>query len=193
MAHKFDPANMAKLDSPDRRRMLPVDDILKSLGLSEGEILVDIGAGIGYFSLPASAIVGPRGKVIALDTAEQMVVELERRVALSELGNVMIRRSAEYAFGLDDSCADIALMVTMLHEVEDMPKLLEETYRVVRDGGRIGIVEWLPTPMEHGPAVAERISRESMRTMLAAAGFIDINMGDINGRFYLTKARKRDQ
>jgi len=192
MAHKFDPANMAKLDSPDRRRMLPVDDILKSLGLSEGEILVDIGAGIGYFSLPASAIVGPRGKVIALDTAEQMAVELERRVALSGLGNVMVKRSAEYEFGLDDSSADIALMVTMLHEVEDMPRILEETYRVLRDGGRLGIVEWLPTPMEHGPIITERIPREAMRTMLAAAGFVDVDMGDINEKFYLTKARKRD-
>jgi ubiquinone/menaquinone biosynthesis C-methylase UbiE len=150
--------------------MLPADDILKSLGLRSGEILIDIGAGVGYFPIPASEIVGPRVRVIALGTAERMTIEMKRRAALSGLGNIEVKRSEEYVFGLDDGCADIALMATVQHEVSDMPRFLEESHRAVRAGGRLGIVEWQSMPMERGPALSERIPRESMRTMLAAAG-----------------------
>jgi len=61
MANKFDINNKNKLDNPKRRESLPPYDILKTLGLQEGDIFADIGCGIGYFSIPAADIVGSKG------------------------------------------------------------------------------------------------------------------------------------
>ena len=63
MAHKLDPRECWKLDTPDRRRIMPPDETLVKLGLKENDIFIDIGCGIGYFTIPALDIVGSNGKV----------------------------------------------------------------------------------------------------------------------------------
>ena len=79
MAHRFDPKNIERLDNPARRELLPPVKILTDIGLAQGHRLLDIGAGIGYFSLPALDIVGPRGRVIAADVSAEMLGELKKR------------------------------------------------------------------------------------------------------------------
>mgnify|MGYP000912736447 CR=1 FL=1 len=80
MAHKINVKHMYRLDSPERRKMLPPEETLFNAGLTKNDIFIDIGCGIGYFSIPASKIVGPKGKVFALDTSKEMLEELNRRI-----------------------------------------------------------------------------------------------------------------
>jgi SAM-dependent methyltransferase len=118
MAQKFNPAHMARLDSPERKKILPANEILRAFGLSAGETMIDVGAGVGYFSIPASSIVGSSGKVIALDTSTEMIEEIQRRFLESGIENTEARISGEYEFGLESGIADFVLLSTVLHEVE---------------------------------------------------------------------------
>jgi len=93
MPHKFDPQHMAKLD--ERKKILPPKEILLELGLKAGEVMIDIGAGSGYFSIPAVEIVGEKGGVIAVDNSKEMINELSTRVGKSGSGNIEIVLSAE--------------------------------------------------------------------------------------------------
>ncbi len=95
MPHKFDPARLARLMSDERRRELPPDRILLRAGLGAGQTLVDIGCGPGFFVLPAARIVGPRGRVIGLDTSPVMVAELRKNARAAGLANVRVARIAE--------------------------------------------------------------------------------------------------
>ena len=54
----FNPANKSKLDSPERYKILPPFKTLKIMCLKEDDIMIDIGCGTGYFTLPASEITG---------------------------------------------------------------------------------------------------------------------------------------
>ena len=72
MAHKFDIKNMKKLDSPQRRKLMPPKITLLELGLKKGNIVADIGCGIGYFTIPAAEIVSPN-PVFALDSSQEML------------------------------------------------------------------------------------------------------------------------
>ncbi len=56
MAHKFNVKDMQKLDSPERRKILPPEETLIKIGLNKNQIFIDIGCGIGYFSIPASKL-----------------------------------------------------------------------------------------------------------------------------------------
>ena len=56
--------------------MLPPEKVLLLTGLKEGDIFLDIGAGIGYFAIPAAEITGESGKVIAADISPEMLDEL---------------------------------------------------------------------------------------------------------------------
>ena len=77
MTHKFKVSEKQKLDNPERRAFLPPEETLRKLGLQPGEIMADIGCGIGYFTFPAASIVGPNVKVFALDVAPEMLAEVE--------------------------------------------------------------------------------------------------------------------
>jgi FkbM family methyltransferase len=62
--------------------------------LHEGGVFVDVGANEGYFSIVASKMVGPSGKVIAVEPQSRLQPVLERNVALNGAANVQIRRVA---------------------------------------------------------------------------------------------------
>jgi ubiquinone/menaquinone biosynthesis C-methylase UbiE len=193
MAHLFDPSDMSKLDSSERRRFLPPEEILRSFSLSDGEEMVDIGAGIGYFTIPASVIVGPEGRVIALDVAPEMVEELRRRISEAGLRNVEVSLIKGYGLGLKPGSADFALLSTMLHEVEDPCRMLTEVSRLLRDGGRIGIVEWRPANEAQGPGPSnsERIAPLSLMSLLEKTGFVAPSWRNLNERFYTAQASRK--
>jgi len=72
MHHKFDVKSFAKLDNPERRKSLPADAILHKFDLEDGDVVADVGCGIGYFTFPASSVVGLTGKVLAMDISDEM-------------------------------------------------------------------------------------------------------------------------
>lgn len=78
--HKFNPENKGKLDNPERRKLLPPEEVLLELGLKKGQNMADIGCGIGYFTIPAGEIVGREAKVYGVDILEEMLRELDQRL-----------------------------------------------------------------------------------------------------------------
>lgn len=190
MPQKFDPSHMSRLDSPERRALIPPEVVLGAFELAPGEVLLDVGAGIGFLSFPAAAIVGPAGRVVALDSSEQMLAELRKRVPPAVAATVEARLSEEYAFGLEDDAGDLALFCTVLHEVEEPLRLLREAARCLRAGGRLGVVEWSPSGAGHGPHQGARLSAERLRGLAEEAGFTVAWSRDLNESTYLLYARK---
>jgi ubiquinone/menaquinone biosynthesis C-methylase UbiE len=179
---------MAKLDSPERKKILPPDIILEKLAVAKGETVVDIGAGTGYFAIPAATLAGPNGRVIAVDASREMAEELERRRAAAGLANLEVVRSLEYGLGVASGMADLVLMATVLHEVDDKPRFLGEARRVLKPGGRIGIVEWQAVETGRGPGLAERVAPAETGRLLKKAGFGSIALEDLNEFFYIATA-----
>lgn len=70
MDKRFNPEHAAKLDNPERRKALPPETILTLLDIQTGDTVLDLGAGTGYFTLPASKLCR---EVIALDVEPQML------------------------------------------------------------------------------------------------------------------------
>lgn len=182
MTHRFDPKNLSRLDSPERRALLPPEKTLHTIGLKEGETLLDIGAGIGYFSIPALDIVGPSGTVIAADLSPEMLEELQRRAG--KRPNLMILRSTEDHLPVADATVDRVLMAFVLHEIPDATAFLAEVRRVLKPGGHIAIIEWRPVETPMGPPVAERLPETEARRLLAAAHFTLTAEGTLNAAHY---------
>ena len=82
MAHKFNKLDKKKLDNPKKRELIPPYKILEMIELEEGDKIADVGAGIGYFTIPASEIVGKKGMVYALDIELEMIEEIEKNFIL---------------------------------------------------------------------------------------------------------------
>ena len=75
-------------DDPERTKWQNPKSILKDLGLEAGNTFIDMGCGQGFFALPAAEIVGPNGKVYAIDTNREAVRILKRKAKERGLTNL---------------------------------------------------------------------------------------------------------
>ena len=190
MAHKFNVKEMHKLDSFERRKILPPEEILIKAGLKIKDIFLDIGCGIGYFSIPASRIIGIEGKVFALDTSSEMLEELKRRIYKKNIKNIIPIFSEPYRFPLDSNVGTFALISNVLHEVEDKISFLEETNRVLIRCGTLCIVEWQKKETERGPPVEDRINESEIKNLLEKTNYKLTNIHLIGDFFSLYISKK---
>lgn len=185
MTHKFDVQNISKLDNPKRREMLPVNKVLSEIGLRENAILADIGCGIGYFSIPAAQLVGSKGIVYALDVKKEMIEEVEKKAKENNLDNIRTVITGEYDLKLEDKSVSYAFICTVLHEIEDRIKFLNETKRILNNSGSIAVVEWIKEESDWGPPVSHRVSSGEIEEELKEIGFKEISYEKISQYFYI--------
>ncbi len=190
MTHKFDVNNRNKLDNPKRREMLPVDEILTRIGVKEEDKLADIGCGIGYFSIPAAQVVGSNGSVYALDVEPKMLEVVEEKKEKNNLMNIQTLLTEEYDLKLEDAVVSYGFMCTVLHEIEDKSKFLEEANRIIMKDGKIAILEWMKKESDWGPSINHRVDSSEVMKLLLETGFRDNEMIELNEYFYVVIATK---
>ena len=108
--------------------------------LERGQTLLDYGCGTGTFTIPAASIVGPRGKVYALDCfPRQLKIVLEKsgKAGLYNIEPIL----ADNRTGLPDGCVDVIWMCDVFHEVKQRRMVLEELHRVLRKEGTLAIYD----------------------------------------------------
>lgn len=147
--------------------------ILDALGVTApcGDV-VEFGCGYGTFTLPAAA--RTTGVVHAIDIDEAMTSLVTRRARAAGVRNVrtVVRDFVSDGTGLPDASVDFAMLFNILHH-ETPLVLLREAFRVLRNGGRLGIIHWNPDPATpRGPPMAMRPSPEDCRRWAEEAGFV---------------------
>jgi len=190
MAHRFNPSQIYKLENPERRKILPPEEILIELGLCAGDIMLDIGAGTGYFSIPASRIVGADGRVLAVDSSKTMIRDLRARVKKSGARNIKIIHSLDYNFMTGKVFSDFILVSTVLHEVDDKIRFCRAVQDVMKPGSRLAVIEWSKRPMEMGPPMQDRLEPAEVTDVLSRLNFTDIKKIDYNDYFFFVTAGK---
>lgn len=190
MTNRFDSGNKNRLDSPKRREALPPYEILRKLGLQEGTVVADIGCGIGYFSIPAADIVGSKGLVYAMDIELEMVEETERRAA--EYGMINIRPivTGEYDLKIEDSMVSFAFICLVLHEVSDRIRLLYEAKRILKNDGKLVVIEWRKKESDWGPPEEQRLDAGEIKELLISCGFAEAVETEISSDFLAITALK---
>jgi ubiquinone/menaquinone biosynthesis C-methylase UbiE len=128
------------LSTPLRRALQDPGRILRGL-VDEGDTVIDLGCGPGFFTLPMARMAGESGAVIAVDLQQDMLDRLRARAERAGLA-ARIRLHRCGADGLDLDCrADFALAFYMLHEVPDAEAFLEQVTGALRPKGRLLLVE----------------------------------------------------
>ena len=184
MSHKFSAKNKNKLDNPERRKIMPPEVTLEKLHLQKGDIVADVGCGIGYFSIPAAVIVGEMGKVYAMDISDEMLSEVQERANKNNVANVEIVRTIENSLIVADETITYAFICNVLHEAENVSNFLKEVKRVLIMGGKVAIIEWMKKESLTGPPMNHRIAEEELLTTLDNIGFKVIEQIDIGNEFY---------
>ena len=162
-------------DLPEEQEWLKYFDptkILMLLGLNENtRDLADVGCGYGIFTIPAAEII--RGKIYAIDIDPTMIKSVEEKAKMRNLDNVVtiLRDFVSEGSGFEDSSVDYVMFFNILH-AENPENLLKEAYRILRIGGRLGIIHWnYDETVTMGPSMDIRPKPEQCRQWAENVGF----------------------
>jgi ubiquinone/menaquinone biosynthesis C-methylase UbiE len=127
-------------DNPVRRLFHDPYEMLSPY-VKRGFTVIDIGPGMGYFTIPLLKLVGKDGKAIAVDIQEKMLAVLRRRAIKTGVdANLITHLAKPDDFGLKEK-ADFILVFWMLHEVADQIRFLKGVKKLMKDTARVLIVE----------------------------------------------------
>ncbi len=172
---------LLKLENPDRVEELSPEITLRTIGLRADDVFCDIGAGSGLFALQAAKMTS--GNVYALEIDEDMLALIRKRADMQGLHHLHTVAVRDESFGLPPNTADIVLLATVLHEIEDQKPFLADIYSLLKTDGKLAVIEFRSGPTPFGPSPEHRMSRERIEETVCAAGFVYSDFFELGPNF----------
>jgi ubiquinone/menaquinone biosynthesis C-methylase UbiE len=176
------------LISPLRRLVQDPDEILAPF-VRTGMTVLEIGPGMGYFTLSLARFVGESGKVICVDVQEKMLKALERRTRKAGVRDrITTVHAAEDSLRIEvyENMVDFAFVFAVVHEVADQSRLFQQIWHSMKSGALLLLSE----PTGH-------VTREEFRKSIETAcseGFEEGNTVHIKASHsVLLKKRKSSE
>ena len=168
---------------------------LAALGIRRGSTVCDLGSGNGYFTLDLARLVGPRGKVFAVDVQRPLLDELEERAEGAGLENIEVVLGSATQPGLTDASCDLILIFDAYHEFSHPQPMLRAIRRALRPDGRLAVVEYRSAaeePKNAKLAAEHTMSRKQILREIPPAGFSLVESFDELPKHHLLIFRRDD-
>jgi SAM-dependent methyltransferase len=160
------------------RKLLENPDKILGQFVHDGMIVLEPGCGMGYFTLPLARMVGPRGRVIAVEVQLKMLSALSRRARKAHLlDRIEVREAGAGGLGVENLSGqvDFAVAIHMVHEVPKQAFFFEEVWNALKPGGKLLVIE----PKGH----VSELQFEQTLTAAENAGFRQESLpGKVGGR-----------
>jgi len=127
-------------DNPLRRIFHKPDKIFIPY-LNDGMTAIDIGCGMGYFSIGMARLVGKKGRIISVDIQQEMLTILTKRAKKAGVADrITAFLCDEKNIGIKEK-ADFALAFWMAHETVDEFNFLKQVYSILNTSGKLLLAE----------------------------------------------------
>ncbi len=154
--------------------------------LNPGETVLDLGSGAGIDVLLSAKRVGPSGFAYGIDMTDEMLDLARKHQSEAGVTNVEFRKGVIEEIPIDDATVDVIISNCVINLSSDKPAVLDEMYRILKPGGRIGVADIVAEDtlseadrLERGTwvgCVAGALSFSEYESGLRAAGFDDISI-----------------
>ena len=165
-------------NNPDRERWEKTRANMERFAIKPGDHVADVGSGSGYFTFKFADIVGPEGKVYAIETNPLHLEFLRSYIDKYKVNNVEPVTSSFQGIGLSpDVRVDVVYMCSLYHNVYaaftdyERNDFVGSIRRALNDGGRLIIVDNDLVPEKDIPYHGPYISKELIRAQLWYYGF----------------------
>ncbi|WP_163340388.1 class I SAM-dependent methyltransferase [Desulfopila sp. IMCC35008] len=185
---KFDPKKLKKLNNPQRLVDIPVTFIADKLNMKKPEVFVEIGAGTAFFCIAFLDHFKPE-KIYACDISTVMLTWIRENVT-PHYPEIIPVQTTENSVPLDDNTADLVFMINLHHELDDPSRSLTESYRLLKPGGKICILDWKKEEMTEGPPEKIRCHPEHVNEQLDKSGFKIIQISKELPKHFLVVGEK---
>ncbi len=148
------------------------EKILKTMELDINVVNVaEFGCGYGTFTIPASKVI--QGTLYAIDIEQDMINRVIEKAYDEKLSNIqtILRDFVHEDSGLENESVDYVMLFNILH-TENPEDLLKEAYRILRPGGKLGVIHWNFDPeTPRGPPMNIRPKPEQCVKWAVEIGF----------------------
>ena len=132
----------AWLTRESREREEDCTTMLEALNIESGQTVCDLGCGNGFYTLKLAHMVGPDGKVLAVDIQKEMLALLRRSMQKEKLENVDPILATPVDPRLPEGKLDLVLMVDVYHEISNPEEVLAAVRKSLKPDGRLVLVEF---------------------------------------------------
>ena len=126
------------------RKLVENPDKMLGQFIRDGMVVLEPGCGMGYFTLPLARMVGPDGRVVAVELQDKMLSVLNRR-ALKEglIDRIELRQAVAESLGVEDLSGevDFAVAIHQVHEIPDQGAFFTQIWKALKPGGKLLVVE----------------------------------------------------
>jgi ubiquinone/menaquinone biosynthesis C-methylase UbiE len=147
------------------------DEVVKRMNLKAGDIVVDIGAGSGYFTWRFAEAVRPGGKAVGLEISRShvgsMIADAERR-GLDNYTAVLVESDDP---DLDPGSVDVVFLCNAYHHLSNRVDYFKTTSAGLKKEGRVVIVDFYKKQMAIGPPPSHNVAKEVVLKEMDAAGY----------------------
>ena len=166
----FPPDKIFLLEEP--RDWQDTEEIMDRLHLGAGDIVADIGAGSGFFTIPFSSRVGEKGLVYAEEIQIEMINYISRKVEEQELKNIRVIFGKPEDPSLLDNFFNLVFLANTYHELEKPFLMLENIKKDMRHSGRLAIIDWDPAKQSpFGPPIEAKVPESTIIKEVERSGF----------------------
>ena len=171
--HAFDdvPHWVAVFDDPERDAWQKPDALLRSLGVTGGQTVADLGAGTGYLSVRIARAVGDSGKVLAIDVAPKLVTYMKERAAKERLPQMRAVLTTPDDPALPERGTDLVLVVDTWHHIDERVRYLAKVARGLKPGGRVAVVDFKKGALPVGPPDEHKLAPDQVADEFRRAGW----------------------
>lgn len=148
--------------------------ILTKANVASGGVVADLGCGaLGHFVFPVAKQVGDKGAVYAVDIRKLVLEGIKNRARVDQLKNIKtIWANLEIpkTTGLNNNSCDAVLLINTLFQTQKDDDVLTEAVRILKNGGRLLVVDWLQETGGLGPVAEQRVDQNQVTTWAQQAG-----------------------
>jgi len=135
----------AAMESRFRYRFFNPMDILQGVDSLQGRVVLEIGCGTGFFTVPAARVIGDRGYLVAMDIVSESVELVSTKAQRAGLENVRVIRGDAMESGLaGESFHTVLLFGVIPAPMVPLARILPEIHRVLKPEGSLAV--WPPVP-----------------------------------------------
>ena len=145
--------------------------MLANLGVKPGMTVCDMGCGNGFYSLQLARLVGPTGRVLAVDVQPEMLRMLKEREAAAKIDNIDPILGLLHDPKLPERAVDLILLVDVYHEFSHPEQMLASMRRALKPDGLIALVEYRAEDPNVPIKPLHKMSKQQILNEFPANGF----------------------
>ena len=143
------------------------------MGIEPGMVVVDFGAGSGFYTMESAKRVGNVGKVYAVDIQKELLKSIKDKAESEGYSNVEILwADLEQAEGskLSANSANRVIISNILFQIKNKQAMAQEAMRILKSDGKLILIEWNEAS-KLGPTAEQRLSRSDAQGLFESVGF----------------------